>query len=237
MLDPFASKLPTSQVAAKLITVKANGDPLPTSDARYVSLDCQFNPSEVKVKKEVDWSTPDKLVPARNSPDLDFGGGKPAEYSLTLYFDTTRETTGSKDVRGYTQQLLKLVMLQGPIAQRLPPPRVQLQWGKFFMFLAVVTSVEISYTLFLADGTPVRAQADVSLQQFDDNDDFTRRQNPTSRTEARRTRVVLAGDRLDQIAYEEYGHPSHWRFLAEQNGIIDPFTLTPGQVLVVPKLP
>jgi nucleoid-associated protein YgaU len=228
--------VPSTQQRAKIVTVDADGKTLPVSDKRRVELEFQFNPAELEITKSVTWKTPEKLVPARNAPDLDFGGGKPASFSLSLIFDTT-QSSGQKDVRTYTQELLKLVMLQGPLDQRLPPPRVQFQWGGFMLFMAVVEQVKISYILFLPDGTPVRAKATVSFIQQDDSDDFLRGQNPTTRTEARKTRIVRTGDRLDLVAYQEYGDSSYWRHLAEANGILDPLALQPGQVLALPPLP
>jgi nucleoid-associated protein YgaU len=43
--------------------------------------------------------------------------------------------------------------------------------------------------------------------------------------------VVREGERLDWIAYREYGNPARWRHIAEVNGISDPLELQPGQVL------
>jgi len=228
---------PPSQQRAKIVTVDADGNPLPTSDKRRVELEFQFNPAQLSITKKVKWNA-GKLPPARNAPDLDFGGGEAATFSLSLVFDTTRESSrNARDVRKYTQELLTLVMVHGAIDQRKPPPRVRFQWGKFILFLAVVEEVSVSYTLFDPDGTPVRADATVKFVQQDDSDDFLRGQNPTTRTEARKTRVVEQGERLDLIAFQEYGSAANWRFLAEVNGLDDPRILEPGTVLVIPPLP
>lgn len=235
--------LPSNQQQAKIVAVDQSGVPLPRSSERYVELEFQFNPEQISITKTVSWTSKEssalggRVTPQskRNAPDMDFGGGQPATFSLDLVFDTTQE---GDDVRGYTQELLKLTMMgkqQGPF--RAPPPRVQFQWGSFVLFMAVVTSVTVTYTLFLPDGTPVRAKAKVSFTQHDDSDDRRRGQNPTTRTEARKTRIVGAGDRLDLIAYEEYGQAAHWRFLAEVNGLLDPRELKPGQILAIPPLP
>ncbi|MCJ7738732.1 MAG: peptidoglycan-binding protein [Anaerolineae bacterium] len=232
-----AGALPVSQQRAKIVTVDADGNPLPTSDKRRVELEFQFNPAQLSITKKVKWNA-GKLPPARNAPDLDFGGGESATFSLALIFDTTRESSrDARDVRKYTQELLALVMVYGAIEERKPPPRVRFQWGKFVLFLAVVQEVSVSYTLFDPDGTPVRAEATVKFVQQDDSDDFLRGQNPTTRTEARKTRVVEQGERLDLIAFQEYGSAANWRFLADVNGLTDPRTLEPGMILLIPPLP
>ena len=48
-------------------------------------------------------------------------------------------------------------------------------------------------------------------------------------------RIAFSGQRLDQIAYEEYGDARFWRLLAEANHMGDPFHLTDGQILVIPQ--
>jgi nucleoid-associated protein YgaU len=89
--------------------------------------------------------------------------------------------------------------------------------------------------MFDMDGTPIRAKADVSFKQQDPLDDLIGAQNPTSRTDARKTRRVYSGQRLDQIAFEEYGDARYWRLLAEANGMDDPFQMVDGQLLVIPQ--
>jgi nucleoid-associated protein YgaU len=233
--------VPQNQQKAKIVTVDKKGKPL--RDERKLELEFQFNPSELSITKSVKWNEPEKGSPDKNAPDLNFGGGQPASFSLNLTFDTSQGHE-EKDVRQYTQQLLKLTMLGKEVSgygtegtYRLKPPLVQLQWGKLVLFLAVVTSVTVTYKLFLPDGTPVRATAKVSFKQLDETDDKQEGQNPTTRTEARKTHIVQLGDRLDLIAYEEYGHSSHWRYLAEVNDLLDPRDLKPGQILSVPALP
>lgn len=116
------------------------------------------------------------------------------------------------------------------------PPRVNFVWGKITLFTAVVTQVAISYTMFAQDGTPIRAKATVNFTQNEMiGDDTIPAQNPTSHTDSRKTRIVHAGQRLDQIAYEEYGDARFWRLLAEANQLDDPFHLTDAQILVIPQ--
>ncbi len=182
---------------------------------------------------------PHQYKQTQDQHDLKFGGGKSATFDLSFVFDTSQEgglLGGTRDVRTYTQELLKLVMVHGPIDDRDEPPRIQFQWGKMILFRAVATDVTVTYTLFDADGTPVRAEVTVNLKQQDDSDDFSGPTNPTTRTEARKTHLVQQGERLDLIAYQEYGAAGHWRHLAEANGLRDPLDLRPGQILIIPPL-
>ena len=200
------------------------------------TLECQFNPQELTVSKGVSWHAERSLD--TNAPELYCGGGQPARFSLNLVFDTARETDPSEqDVRKYTNVLLSLTLLgKDTNWGRVPPPLVLFVWGDLQLFTAVVQQVSVSYTLFLPSGKPVRARAQVGFIQLDLEDDELPPTNPTTRTEARRTHVVQQGERLDWIAYQEYGHPSYWRHLAEANGLLDPLDLKPGQVLLVPRV-
>jgi hypothetical protein len=205
---------------------------------------CQFNPSSLTITKENQWSG--EKSPSFNAPYLQFGGGDSATYSLTLYFDSyssndTRNETGEPvDVREYTNQLLRLMMRGAGYSMFLvpfsSPPSVTFVWGKIILFSAVLEKADITYTMFAPDGTPIRAKADVTFKQNDFWDDILPFQNPSSRTDARKTRIINSRQRLDQIAFEEYGDSRYWRLLADANQIDDPLSLYDGQLLVIPQV-
>ncbi|NLF02229.1 MAG: LysM peptidoglycan-binding domain-containing protein [Anaerolineales bacterium] len=228
-------ELPDQMAYGLIETVDESGTP-----DGVVRLECQFNPTDLTVRKSVVWSggsAGENHTPGRNAPDLDFGGGKPATFSLNLLFDTTREPLMvDRDVRQYTDQLLRLTLMRSSGGKVLPPPLVSFQWGRLLLFKAVVTDVSITYIMFHSNGLPARARAEVQFTQQDPADDETAYQNPTTRTEARKTRVVQAGDRLDLIAYQEYGNSALWRELAAANHLSNPHDLVQGTVLVIPLL-
>ncbi|NMB88211.1 MAG: hypothetical protein GYA17_07610 [Chloroflexi bacterium] len=201
----------------------------------HETIPCQFNPQELSLTRSVSWEGAE--TPFLNSPTMQFRGSPATKCSLKLFFDTT---DSGDDVRAYTNQLLRLTLKSGGGTGKgdvfASPPTVKFIWGKFQLFSAVITHLSIAYILFLADGTPVRARADVTFTQHDHDDDPKGAQNPTTRTEPRRTRVVQAGERLDNIAYEEYGHPRFWRRLAEANDIDHVESLVVGQTLIIPPL-
>ncbi len=205
-------------------------------------IECQFNPSTLSISKSVNWHALNlgllggkNTVPDLNAPFLFYGGGNPAEFSLDLIFDTT--TLSNQDVRGFTNQLLALTLKGAgdPSAPEDTPPLVKFIWGEFQLFQAVIMRVAISYTLFLASGVPVRARAQVQFRQAFDGDTQGEGQNPTSRTDRRKTRLVQQGERLDYIAYQEYGDAGRWRDIAEANHLDNPLDLHAGQILVIPQ--
>jgi hypothetical protein len=204
-------------------------------------IECQFNPQNFTITKTTNWES--EKMPNFNAPQSKFAGGDPATYKLDLFFDSFAPCPGGDpmDVRKYTNKLLRLTMRGWGIAMyKLPyadPPTVKFVWGKITLFTAVVTKVSISFIKFSPDGTPTRAKAEVEFkqQEFWMGDDVLPALNPTSRSDPRKTRIVNSQQRLDQIAFEEYGDARYWRVLAEANQIDDPFQLQDGQMLAIPQ--
>ncbi|MCE1255248.1 MAG: peptidoglycan-binding protein [Anaerolineae bacterium] len=209
----------------------------------FGEIPCQFNPASLTISKGTNWV--ESMNPSFNAPPLSFAGGQAATYKLSLIFDqyslddSDKTDPDFKDIRQYTNKLLRLTLrglgYSNFLVPYCSPPTVKFIWGPITLFTAVVEHVDISYTLFAQDGTPIRAKAEVSFKQKDFMDDILPAQNPTSRTDARKTRIVSSQHRLDQIAYEEYNDSRYWRLLAEANHLDDPFNLQDGQLLVIPQ--
>jgi nucleoid-associated protein YgaU len=103
------------------------------------------------------------------------------------------------------------------------------------MFTGVLDHVSGRFTLFVADGTPVRATLSVVFKEFISPEVLVR-EHPTQSVDHRKTRVVRAGDRLDLIAAREYGDAGLWRHIADANNLTDPGRLNVGQSLIIPAL-
>jgi nucleoid-associated protein YgaU len=207
---------------AQITKVKANGT-LDTS----TSLVCKFNPKELSLGEGYRWVK--STVIGSNEPVVTFAGGEAAKLTIDLLFDTT--DTG-QDVRNSYKTLLEIAAVEkGQENQQTgkgEPARCQFQWGKLITFKAVIESISQRFTLFKPDGTPLRADVKVTFSQVRDE---TKGQNPTSRTEPRKVWVVREGERLEWIAYQEYGDPAYWRHIADTNDLANPLDLRPGQIL------
>ncbi len=224
-MPPSASEDQGPQKATLLVY-----DPTTNKEIESAKIKCQFNPEKLRISKTLTWGS--RNVNNLNAPVLTFGGGSSATFDLVLWFDTSEEGKQA-DVRTKTNQLLQLTLKgQG----HKGPPTVRLVWGQFKTFRCVVTGVEIEYRLFLPTGIPVRAQATLHLKQAADGESGKLPfQNPSTRTEPRKTHRVQEGDRLDYLAYVEYGDAGQWREIAEANGLEDPLDLAPGQLLILPQ--
>jgi len=195
---------------------------------------CHFNPENITIDKQVTWKRRPNIGDDASPPI--FAGGEPLTLSLQdLLFDTTDKGT---DVRNEYKMLTELAMInkntKDPKTGQSAPPSCRFQWGSFLAFKAVIESVSQTFTLFKPDGTPLRAKLTVSVREVPDPPGL---QNPTSRSEARKIWVVQEGQRLDWIAYQEYGDSAQWRYIAETNYLDNPLAIYSGQVLKLMPLP
>jgi hypothetical protein len=213
-------------------------------DQRGNAVKFMFNPTEYSVTKRNTWNYQAKK--AGNVPTWEFGGGGPRELQLELFFDTSlpRQGNGDQDVRKVTNTLFAFMMIdrglqnQATNTQLGRPPRCRLEWGRDtpFHFECYVTDCTVKYLMFTPDGLPIRATAALNLKEVKDPEDLAR-QNPTSGGDPGvRLHLVREGERLDWIAYQQYGDATKWKQIAEANELHDPLDLRPGTTLRIPPL-
>jgi nucleoid-associated protein YgaU len=195
------------------------------------TLICRFNPKEYTVSTSASWAkTPAKG--AEKAPKPEFVGTNPRSLQMELFLDSwdSKTESVSKDVEmlmNWTTPTPKSLQANKP-----NPPIVAFHWGATTLFDAFLKSVSARFTLFRANGEPLRAVVSVGFEEVPND---AAKQNPTSGGIAgRRARLVGAGDSLQSIAYDEYGDPTRWRLVAEANGIDDPFNVAIGARLLIP---
>ncbi len=200
-------------------------------------IDCMFNPTTFAFATANRWES--DQVPGKDTPTLRFAGGGSGSFNLSLVFDTT--STG-KSVTEHTNKLLGLMDVDTKLAgydeakNNGRPPWVKFHWGTHLhSFKAVIGSTNVTFTYFSNEGLPLRANVELSLQQFEPDANWGP-QNPTSGTpKPKRTHQVQVGDTLDRIAARYYGDSTKWRDIATLNGIADPLDLSPGRLLSIPE--
>jgi nucleoid-associated protein YgaU len=199
-----------------------------------VKIDFMFNPANYSIRKSNNWNA--QKTKGKDVAPLEFGGGGNRELTLELFFDTYEKGTS---IEGYMKDLWKLMAIdeskKDPKTKKGEPPKCRLQLGKWLPdFKCVVTSMSQDYSMFLADGTPVRATVKLSLKETLEAQPGP---NPTSRgLVGSRAWTVKPGERLDWIAHQAYGESKRWRLIADANGIDDPRRLKAGTVLSLPPL-
>lgn len=217
--------MPSTSLAKATITNLTDG----------TELECLFRPKEYTFSKQNQWK-PGAAVGKSMKPPK-FQGGQPMNLQLELLFDTYELGT---DVRTYTDKLWKMMNVsekkKDGDTKKSEPPTVEFRWGKMWSFKAVITSLSQKFTLFMADGTPVRTTVQIGLLQAEEQGVYPG-QNPTSGgREGYAVHVVKQGETIDWIAFSEYGDSNAWRHLASANSLDDPSRLAPGQrLLLIPK--
>jgi len=205
------------------------------ADHESDKLKCLFNPTEYVIARSNSWK--ERTSTGKEVPALTFSGGGARTLTMELFFDVYEQDKG--DVRQIVDQLWKLMTidkgLKNTKTKQGRPPLVIFQWGPNWSFKAAITNLSVRYTLFREDGTPIRATASVTFQEWDEN---VQPQNPTSlsREPGRMRREVRPHDTLALIAYEEYGDATRWRVIADENQLEDPLNLVPGMILSIPPL-
>ena len=197
-----------------------------------VEVTCMFNPYEYTITKSNTYAEQEENRSDASRLQFQAAGGK--ELRLSLTFDTYE--TGM-NVRWTTRKLWQLMEFRTRQDEgqdkKIPPPRVAFEWGGA-RFVGVISTVSQKFTLFRPDGIPVRAVVDITFRE--DKDPNTQPlQNPSSGGgQVERVWRLVAGDRLDTIAYEVYGDATKWRVIAMHNRLVDPLRLRAGQQLSIP---
>lgn len=185
---------------------------------------CMFNPQEYTLSKQN--SFVDRPNIGRNTPESSFKQGSSQTLQLNLHFDTLEE---QKDVRSITDTLWLMMMVdedkKKPKTKMTEPPMVAFEWGRFY-FKAVISSMTQKFTLFLQDGTPVRCEVQLSLEQKDDELDYKKGDGPAPLMRESAGEVVAKeSDRIDNLAASA---GVDQRQLAEENNIDNPLNIASG---------
>lgn len=206
-----------------------------------IPIPVMYKPETLTWSKKAEWNSAiggndkcsgkeGKATPMRNVPQATFKGGGPEKLEFELFYDTTDTQL---DVRLLTKPI-QLLVYKVPL--RNEPPLVMFSWGVILSKPSYIEDLEIDYTMFRADGTPLRAEISMTLTEYDLAFINALPMNPTSYSEARKTWVVTEGQTLDWIAYQEYGNANHWRHIAQVNNLANPRDLRSGQILKLTPL-
>jgi hypothetical protein len=124
-----------------------------------------FNPKELQIDKTVPWTKAPHS--GGDQPSLEFSAADGRVMSFELMFDGFE--TGTNVHTAFVDNLVKLALVQDPngAEDKKRPPKVGVRWGsgKLPEFQGVVETVSTKYTMFLPDGTPVRATCRVTIRE------------------------------------------------------------------------
>jgi hypothetical protein len=187
----------------------------------------RFNPTEYRVSKGNNFA--EIAIPGLESPPLQFVRGAAETLTVDFLLDTSDTL---EDVRErYVTRLRGLLRLQEKLHA---PPIVAFVWDEQ-VFKGVIQNLNVNFTLFSPDGTPLRAQVSATLKEYRPVK-IQVSERRTSSPDVEKTYVVRRGETLTSIAAAVYRDPALWRRIAAANLIQDPRTLEPGTSLTIPAL-
>jgi len=114
------------------------------------------------------------------------------------------------------------------------PNFLQVSWGTL-VFNCRLSSMNITYTLFKPDGTPLRAKADVTLVEYTSQENIEKEDNDLS-PDLTRVVTVKGGDTLPLLCYQVYGSSVYYVEVARQNRMSGFRDLIPGEQVLFPPL-
>lgn len=217
---------------------------------RQGSIEALFNPSEISLTRSAKWEQQETVGQSTALVQQEFRSVEAETFSIELFFDTYESRSSgltaaraaatflpaslisgreATDVRRYTDQIARLAKVDAELHR---PPVCELRWGVFDIFTGVLTTLQQRFTMFLDDGTPVRATLTCEFAEVGTRAHATELHS----SDVIKTRQVRRHDTLQSLAADEYGDPALWRPIATANGIVNPRDLRPGTRLTIPKL-
>jgi nucleoid-associated protein YgaU len=181
-----------------------------------------YNPEEFKLDQGNTYA--EVGIPGLNAPPIQYVRGRARTLTMDLFFDTYES---SQDVRLYTAQVVNLL---NTLPQTKAPPVLLFSMGRF-NFKCVLVDAGQRYTMFLRDGTPVRATLSARFEEYV-RVDITVQQGLSIGSPALHN--FIQGQTLSSLSSDYLGDPTQWRAIAQANNIDDPFNIPPGTQLVIP---
>ena len=189
-------------------------------------IEALFNPKEYTISKSVPWNP--HPTAGLDSPENQFTTGQGESLALELFCDTYEK---GESVQPYVMSVHNLGMIDAELHR---PAHIFVSWGSL-AFRGVVESLTHRYTMFLEDGTPVRATCTVQFREAPTATEQAEKIKKQSPDHAK-LHAVRRGETLQTIAAREYDDPAEWRRIADANGIDDPLQLVPGRRLMIPPI-
>ncbi|MEO5641895.1 MAG: LysM peptidoglycan-binding domain-containing protein [Bacteroidia bacterium] len=205
------------------------------TDASYSAMDTEYtvfvNPDQITFNYKI--KSTRQEAPGKKANTLKFIGVEPESISFDIMFDTTGVIPGSTgDVYAQITEFREVTYDYNGTIHR--PNYLKLSWGSI-IFKGVLTTLNVTYTLFSPQGIPLRAKASVSFEETMDPATIARESDNQS-PDMTHLRVVLEGDTLPLMCYRIYGDPTFYLEVAHFNGL-DHFTdLVPGMRIEFPPV-
>ncbi len=226
----------------KKLTIKAYKSRSRGTGDLVGTFEAMFNPASFSQKYEIEYGKNQGM----NSTNkvVSYSRSKPRALNLKLILDGTgvhemgiSQLAGQKTVSERVKEFIDLTFrMNGTIHE---PNFLVVEWGGQedggLIFSCRLGSVDVSYSSFDRDGSPLRAELDVTLISDQDVKKRMAKENKSS-PDLTHSRIVKSGDTLPLLCQEIYGRSDYYLRVAQVNDLDDFRNLRPGQELFFPPL-
>lgn len=193
-----------------------------------------INPEQLSQSFKIEYDQQQAKGSQGNDPKFKYT--QPEELKLEFIFDGTgvipvnqqspqagQPRQFHKDVVGQVQAFLNLAYVMNSKTHK--PNFLRIVWGGFPFgnkdgFNCILKDLQISYTLFDRDGTPLRAKLSSTFVDYVEQQRRVRQEGKNS-PDVTHIRKVKGGDRLPLMTYEIYGDSSYYLQVARANGLVN----------------
>ena len=233
--------MPDQSPRLNKVTFKA----YPTSTRSGVPLGdftAMYNPESFSQKYQIEYGK-NQGFNSSGKP-VNYARSKPGELNLKLVLDGTGVNVAgavpSVKRASVSEQVRKFIDLTFTMNGQIHEPNyLVVEWGGKenggLIFSCRLGSVNVTYTSFDRNGSPLRAELDIVLLGDQDVKKRVKQENKCS-PDLTHVRVVRAGDTLPLLSREIYGSSRYYLQLARINHLDDFRNLIPGAELVFPPL-
>lgn len=189
-----------------------------------------FNPKSYAFKYAIEYGK--EQGKGTSSQEQRYAKTKSRDLTLQLMLDGTGASGPLVEVKDKVEEFLAICYrFDGKIHR---PPYLKIHWGSL-LFNCVLSSVDVTYTLFRPDGTPLRATLNASFAEFVDEERREGKERASSPDLTHR-HTLTGRESLPWLCFQYYGSDRYYLRVAEANGLVDFRNLSPGMVLVFPPI-
>jgi len=233
--------MPLPNPKLKKLTIKAYSSN-DRSDPPLGTFEAMYNPASFSQKYEISYGKNQGFNSSGRSAI--YSHSKPRVVTLKLILDGTgvievgpASVFNGKTVSERVKDFINLTF--GFNNQIHEPNYLIFEWGGEedggLIFTCRLETVNVTYTSFNRDGTPLRAELDISLIGDEDVEKRIKKEGKSS-PDLSHSWNVRAGDTLPLLSKKIYGSSQYYLLLAQFNNLNNFRNLTPGQELTFPPL-
>lgn len=188
-----------------------------------------FNPEQLATSKTIQYDCSQAM--GSQGSQLRYSHTPPRVVNLDFLIDGTGATGESREVLA---DIALFRLTTGFLGDLHRPSYLMLNWGTF-VFNCVLTKMDVKYTLFRPNGTPLRATISASFKEHTPSL-LQSLLNNLSSPDLTHERTIKAGDTLPLMTYNIYKDPRYYLEIAKANDLDNFRELPEGEQLKFPPI-